>query len=332
MGGSDQGVAEKFPLANFNCSFLNIRSWDDLGDLFYLLLVGTGVGFKCTKAFAQELAPIRTNVEVIHEPYTQRYPLVKEANTSLYVINEGTKAVIHVGDSKEGWVESLRVFLRLLTEKEYESVQTIGIYYDYIRPQGSRLHTFGGTASGYEPLKEMFEGIVKVLRNELDPSLAPLECVYNTQFKRVRPIHILDIGNLIGNNVVVGGVRRTAEIFLMDADDYECIFAKYGINGIWNVEQHEKVVGLVEELGMNELANKLAAIEPMNPNARPLHHRRMSNNSIAFESKPSREQLNLIFEMMKAEGEPKKLGFVSETVRRNSSKCWDTLKPTVRIA
>ncbi|MBS4195359.1 hypothetical protein KHA97_09860 [Bacillus sp. FJAT-49870] len=332
VGGSDQGVAEKFPLANFNCSFLNIRSWDDLGDLFYLLLVGTGVGFKCTKAFAQELAPIRTNVEVIHEPYTQRYPLVKEANTSLYVINEGTKAVIHVGDSKEGWVESLRVFLRLLTEKEYESVQTIGIYYDYIRPQGSRLHTFGGTASGYEPLKEMFEGIVKVLRNELDPSLAPLECVYNTQFKRVRPIHILDIGNLIGNNVVVGGVRRTAEIFLMDADDYECIFAKYGINGIWNVEQHEKVVGLVEELGMNELANKLAAIEPMNPNARPLHHRRMSNNSIAFESKPSREQLNLIFEMMKAEGEPKKLGFVSETVRRNSSKCWDTLKPTVRIA
>src|SRR5690625_3743322 len=38
VGGSEQGVAEKFPLANFNCSFLNIESWDDFGDLFYLLL------------------------------------------------------------------------------------------------------------------------------------------------------------------------------------------------------------------------------------------------------------------------------------------------------
>jgi hypothetical protein len=40
VGGADGGVAEKYPLANFNCSFVNIRSWDDLGDLFYLLLVG----------------------------------------------------------------------------------------------------------------------------------------------------------------------------------------------------------------------------------------------------------------------------------------------------
>lgn len=40
VGGSEGGVAEKYPLANFNCSFINIRSWADLGDLFYLLLVG----------------------------------------------------------------------------------------------------------------------------------------------------------------------------------------------------------------------------------------------------------------------------------------------------
>lgn len=40
VGGAENGVADKYPLANFNCSFVNIRSWDDLGDLFYLLLVG----------------------------------------------------------------------------------------------------------------------------------------------------------------------------------------------------------------------------------------------------------------------------------------------------
>lgn len=102
VGGSENGVADKYPLANFNCSFINIRKWDDLGDLFYLLLVGTGVGFKSTKEFAANLAPIRTDVEVIHEPYTQRYPLVKIADTQLFVLEEKKKAVIHVGDSKEG--------------------------------------------------------------------------------------------------------------------------------------------------------------------------------------------------------------------------------------
>jgi hypothetical protein len=53
----------------------------------------------------------------------------------------------------------------------------------------------------------MFDGITKVLRNEIDMSLAPLEDVGNG-YKKVRPIHILDIGNLIGNNVVVGGVEN----------------------------------------------------------------------------------------------------------------------------
>jgi ribonucleoside-triphosphate reductase (thioredoxin) len=99
-------------------------------------------------------------------------------------------------------------------------------------------------------------------------------------------------------------VRRTAEIFLFDADDYESMFAKYGINGIWNADRHEKIVGLVEELGLNDVANMLAALPTMDVNARPLHHRRMSNNSVAFESKPSKEVVNLIFEMMQSEGEP----------------------------
>jgi ribonucleoside-triphosphate reductase (thioredoxin) len=211
VGGSENGVADKYPLANFNCSFVNITKWDDLGDLFYLLLVGTGVGFKATKEFAANLAPIRTNVEVIHEPYTQRYPKTKQADTQLHIIENGEKAVIHVGDSKEGWVKSLRIFFDILTQEE--NVKTISIYYDYVRPKGARLNTFGGTASGHEPLKEMFEGIMRVLRNEIDPTLAPLKVVKSSDeahrvYKQVRPIHILDIGNLIGNNVVVGGVEN----------------------------------------------------------------------------------------------------------------------------
>lgn len=317
VGGSEQGVAEKFPLANFNCSFLNIRSWSDLGDLFYLLLVGTGVGFKCTKEFAEGLAPIRTNVALINAPYEPVPTSQRLENTKLTILDNGY-AKIYVGDSKEGWVEALRTYFDILTVSKYEEIHTIKLSYNSVRPNGERLKTFGGTASGPEPLMEMFAGIEKVLKNEIDASLEPLKLAFTTSmvadvekaraYRKVRPIHILDIGNLIGNNVVVGGVRRTAEIFLMDADDFESIFAKYGINGIWNVEQHEKIIARLRDLGQGKLADYLASLPVNDPNARPLHHRRMSNNSIAFESKPSCELLNLLFEMMQAEGEP---GFVN---------------------
>src|SRR5690625_5962259 len=130
----------------------------------------------------------------------------------------------------------------------------------------------------------MVEGITQVFNNNIDPSLKPLENAGDNRYY-VRPIHVLDIGNLIGNNVVVGGVRRTAEIFLFDADDYESMFAKYGINGIWNEEQHRKVIESTRKLGLNKYADYLEGLPLNDPNARPLHHRRMSNNSIAYQTK-----------------------------------------------
>lgn len=337
VGGADNGVADKYPLANFNCSFVNIASWSDLGDLFYLLLVGTGVGFKCTKEMASNLAPIRTNTTLLHSDYEPVPKAARYEHTKLRDMENGY-AKIYVGDSKEGWVEALRLYLDILTRPEYEHIHTVKISYNSVRPNGERLNTFGGTASGPEPLREMFDGIDRVLKNEIDPALAPLEHTYSVSqastvdvamsYRKVRPIHVLDIGNLIGNNVVVGGVRRTAEIFLMDADDYECIFAKYGINGIWNANQHRKVIAKTRALGLEEQARFLESLPLNDPNVRPLHHRRMSNNSIAFESKPSREQLNLVFEMMQAEGEP---GFVNLEEARRRRPNAEGLNPCAEI-
>lgn len=349
VGGAENGVADKYPLANFNCSFINIKSWADLGDLFYLLLVGTGVGFKCTKEFAANLPPIRTNTTLLHSDYVAVPKAARYESTQLRDMANGY-AKIYVGDSKEGWVDSLRTYLRILTEPAFEHIHTVKISYNSVRPNGERLNTFGGTASGPEPLREMFDGINRVLKNEIDPSLAPLnfshpsvidesfdyfEGVRNVHgnkdydvYKRVRPIHILDIGNLIGNNVVVGGVRRTAEIFLMDADDYECIFAKYGLNGIWDADKHGAVIAKTRALGLEKEARFLEGLPLNDPNARPLHHRRMSNNSIAFTEKPSREQLNLVFEMMQAEGEP---GFVNLEEARRRRPNAEGLNPCAEI-
>ena len=305
VGGAENGVADLYPLANFNCSFLNIKSWDDLGDLFYLLLVGTGVGFKCTKEMARGLDPIRTNVTLLSSEYKPLPKHQRLERSELNVLDNGF-AKIYVGDSKEGWVESLRLYLQILTEKQYEHIHTVKISYNSVRPKGERLMRFGGTASGHEPLREMFEGIDKVLKNQIDPHLAPIACD-EKGYGKVRPIHILDIGNLIGANVVVGGVRRTAEIFLFDHDDYECMMAKYGINGFWTDEQiaHHRRVG--ELLGDNKPV-WFDSIHKVGDGRFGLDHRRMSNNSIAFMKQPTREFLHLVFTLMQLEGEP---GFVN---------------------
>jgi ribonucleoside-diphosphate reductase alpha chain/ribonucleoside-triphosphate reductase len=297
IGGTK--ASDKYPLGNFNCSFLNITKWEDLGDLFYLLLVGTGVGFRCTKEMSANLPKVRTDITLIHSEYNPLPPNERLELTDVSILDNGY-AKIYVGDSKEGWVSALKWYFKLLTESLYAQVHTIKISYNSVRPRGERLKTFGGTASGHEPLQEMFEGFDKILKNQLDPSLAPIVD------GQVRPIHILDMGNLIGYNVVVGGVRRTAEIFLCDDNDWECILAKYGINGIWNMELHDEVGHMLDEIGVKP--SWFDEISALGDGRFHLNHRRMSNNSIAFEEKPSQKMLDLVFLIMRGEGEP---GFVN---------------------
>ena len=297
IGGAENGVADKYPLSNFNCSFTNIETWDDFCDVFYLLMIGAGVGFKCTQVMAKGLAPIRTGVKLLHSEYSPVPKKLRLEHTKIVDFENGY-VKIYIGDSKEGWVEALRGFFTILTDtNRVDDIHTIKISYDSIRPRGERLKTFGGTASGPEPIKEMFEKIDKVIKNEIDLSLAPLEKAHG-QYYHVRPIHVLDIGNLIGQAVVVGGVRRSAQIFLMDSTDWECILAKYGLNGVLVTKSHEDISNQLTALGVRP-----AWFD--DPSQRQnLFHRMLSNNSMVFTEKPSKKMLNLIFTLMKTEGEP----------------------------
>ncbi|HHU19725.1 MAG TPA: ribonucleoside-triphosphate reductase, adenosylcobalamin-dependent [Bacilli bacterium] len=359
LGGGNDVINEKFTLGNFNCSFTNVKDWKDLSEVFYLLLVGTGIGIKSTLKMARRMPKIRTNVEVLHSQYRPVRPEERLEHSKLVEIGNGF-AKIYIGDSKEGWVESLELYLDVLTKAEFKHIHTIKFSYNSVRPKGERLKTFGGTASGHEPLKEMFEGFSKVLKNEIDDSLDPIE-TDEDGFGQVRPIHILDMANLIGANVVVGGVRRTAEIFLSDSDDIEVLLAKYGINGFWTQEhfdQHEvvkkslikngfKLPKWFEDLSIKQHAvsyadgkdmkyfdDEEAAIAfakevggyHMYPVREPrlnIDHRRMSNNSVAFTKEPEKERLDLQFELLKGEGEP---AFVNleEAARRVLKQLGDT--------
>lgn len=299
---------EKCSLSNFNCAALNITKWDDLCDLFYLLMVGTGVGFKVTRDLIEHLPKIRNNVKTIHSDY---HPIPKSQrleHTSLTLLDNGY-AKIYVGDSKEGWVKSLKHYLDILTMPKYEYIHTIKLNYNSVRPVGEPLHTFGGTASGPVPLREMFDGISRTLKGELDTRIQPLIADSNGYVK-VHPIHIMDIGNLIGQNVVVGGVRRTAEMCMFDSDDYEILFAKYcifGMNQPDAFDHHVKLSKMLDNMGIKpkwfdqitEQFTKYGNVPPAG-----LNHRTLSNNSIIFSKRPNIEFLNLVIDILRYEGEP----------------------------
>lgn len=231
IGGTN--ASKRTPTGNFNCSFINIEKWKDMGDLFYMLLVGTGVGFKCTKEMSKLIEPIRVNTTLLHSKYKPLHPQQRLEQSQFTTLPNGY-AKIYVGDSKEGWVQAMRFYFELLTKPEHEYIHTIKISYNSIRPKGTRLKTFGGQASGYEPMKELFEGIDNVLKNRIDETLDPIN--YNENgYGKVRPIHILDIGNLVGSIVVVGGVRRCIP-------KGSLVHAKRGLVPIENIQKGEEVL------------------------------------------------------------------------------------------
>ncbi|PKM94186.1 MAG: ribonucleoside-triphosphate reductase, adenosylcobalamin-dependent [Firmicutes bacterium HGW-Firmicutes-1] len=271
VGGTD--VTTHYPMANFNCAFTVINDFGVYKDLFYLLMVGAGVGIRILRDDTKRLPKVRSNFEIIHEDYSPIVKQGREDSTSLEFMHNNTVKII-IGDSKEGWVQSLDFYFKVLYSNEYRNINTVIINYNHVRPKGEKLKTFGGTASGHASLKNMFIKITKVIKRR-----GVLEDEANVKLK---PIDCLDIANIIGENVVVGGVRRTAEIVLVDPDDKECVESKSNlykqIDGQWIVD-HDII------------------------------HRQMSNNSIYYRQKPSRDTLHWQIEQMRYSGEP---GWVNE--------------------
>lgn len=288
IGGTEASV--RFPESNFNCCFTHIESIDDICDVFHLSLCSCGVGFKITKELVDKLPRFDTDFKVSHEPYETLYPYIKKDATT-YENTRYCDYTIYVGDSKEGWVEALRTFLELLQygrdKFEHDPVE-IMFNYNYVRPEGTPLQTWGGRAAGPEGLEQMFR---------------KLETIIKHSGGRLKPIDCLDICNIIGKNVVVGGSRRAAEIALFDQDDQDCIEAKWGDKLGWFVfsDTEEKLPETYNWDRFKEDKYWGRIKWTANPAS---DHRTMSNNSMVFTQRPSREKLQEVMSIIQHNGEP----------------------------
>lgn len=171
-------------IAGFNCAFLGVDSPRAFDEAMYILMCGTGVGFS------------------VESKHVSKLPVVNEWFAD-------STSIITVEDSKAGWARAFRELLALLWQGQVPVWDV-----SKVRPAGARLKTFGGRASGPEPLEDLFRFAIRIFKGAAGRKLTSLEC------------H--DIMCKIGQVVVVGGVRRSAMISLSDLSDYEMSKAKSG--------------------------------------------------------------------------------------------------------
>jgi ribonucleoside-diphosphate reductase alpha chain len=169
----------------YNCAYMPVNDIRAFSEAMFLLLGGTGVGFSVQFHHVEEL------------------PAVQKAHKRKRFL---------VGDSLEGWADSVKVLL-----KGYFGLSEYLPEFDYsdIRPKGARLVTAGGKAPGPEPLKICIAHLSSILEKKLNgEKLSPLEC------------H--DMMCHIANAVLAGGIRRSAMISLFSPEDEEMLTCKFG--------------------------------------------------------------------------------------------------------
>ena len=110
MGGTE--IVDDYPLSNYNCAFTNIEKLGDLIDVFYLLMVGSGVGVGIKKAYMDKFPKLRkVKLDSLYdEELGRNTPKEKKENSSYNFGPNRSSVTMHVGDSKEGWCQALEMY------------------------------------------------------------------------------------------------------------------------------------------------------------------------------------------------------------------------------
>ena len=171
-------------IAGYNCAYCEASRPRSFDEILYVLMCGTGMGFS------------------VERDVVDRLPTIAEEF-------DASDSSIVVGDSKMGWAKSYKELTSLLIGGQIPQWDL-----SKVRPAGARLKTFGGRASGPQPLEDLFRFTVETYRKAAGRKLTSVEC------------H--DIICKIAEIVVVGGVRRSALISLSSLTDERMRDAKTG--------------------------------------------------------------------------------------------------------
>jgi ribonucleoside-diphosphate reductase alpha chain len=149
------------------------------------------------------------------------FSVERQAVSKLPTVSEEfheTETVIKVRDSKIGWATAYKELVAMLYSGQIPKWDLSAL-----RPSGAPLKTFGGRSSGPGPLDELFKHTVRIFKGAAGRKLQTIEC------------H--DLMNHIASAIVVGGVRRSAQISLSNLSDDRMRNAK---TGQWWIENNQR--------------------------------------------------------------------------------------------
>lgn len=206
LGGTE--IGKRREASNFNCAALDIQTIWDVVDTFWLLLQGSGVGFRPVPGTLTGFKKVIKNVTLVRSKNLDTRGVEHNVETFDPVTKVWT---IKVGDSAEAWAKSIG---KLLAGK-YRA-DTLVLDFSEIRKPGIRLKNYGWLSQGDVGISSAYQKIVAILNKQADSLLSAID--------------ILDIINLLGT---VLSTRRSAEIAIYNYGEPEWEnFAKAKV-GIW---------------------------------------------------------------------------------------------------
>ncbi|MFE4451388.1 ribonucleoside-triphosphate reductase, adenosylcobalamin-dependent [Streptomyces sp. NPDC056796] len=193
----------------FNC---HVAGWGErlsrhFEFTFMRLMEGGGVGANYSSRFLEPFgAPRRElDVHIVCDPMHQDYEEMRAAGLLSDEYDSDWAGAFEVEDSREGWADALVDLLdTFMTDGEVKHRERV---YDVsrVRCKGSRLKTFGGTASGPGPFGRMMQEIAAVMNKAVDP-------FHFSHGPHLSPTDAMEIAHAIAECVVSGGVRRSARM------------------------------------------------------------------------------------------------------------------------
>ncbi|NES96892.1 MAG: ribonucleoside-triphosphate reductase, adenosylcobalamin-dependent [Desertifilum sp. SIO1I2] len=225
VGGTEWVEQQQNFSGAYNCSSTNITDWRAFGLLMDLAMMGCGTGAVLEPRYINQLPPIRNRLNLSVQDTVGVTP-IQQRREETEVKMTGNTVVIHVGDSRKGWVSSYQTLLELSADERFNGEVNVKVDLSDIRPAGEPLKGFGGVANPVK-LPELYQRCTALLNKAVGRQLTSVECCL-----------LIDEAAV---TIVAGNIRRSAGMRQFNSHDRLGATAKDNLwqqdeNGNWRID------------------------------------------------------------------------------------------------
>ncbi len=225
IGGTDWIESPKNFSGGYNCTSTNVTDWHAFALMMDLAMMGCGTGAMLEPKYIEQLPAIRNQISLSVQGEVGTTPASLRREETEVVLN-GNQVVVHVGDSRQGWVKSYETLLEMSSSDRFDGAVEILVDMSDVRPAGETLKGFGGMANPVK-LPDMYQRVARILNQAQGRQLNSIECCL-----------LIDEAAV---TIVAGNIRRSAGMRQFDSRDEIAAGAKENLwqqdeKGNWRID------------------------------------------------------------------------------------------------